>query len=197
MYSQQHEDDIFVPLLPERGRFLEIGAFHPKCFSNSRALWEKGWGGVLIEPSPGPLKELVKEYGGLASRVQVVCGAVGAGGPGEMQRLRLTDDAVSGNIDPAWDEKGGFYGYACYPQISIGWIKLHFGAYFDFLSIDTEGTSFSILREWMLLTGKNPRPRAIVCEHNYKYAEIAAFMKQYDYRTVHVNDCNIILARNL
>jgi hypothetical protein len=192
MYSQQHEDDIYVPLLPERGRFLEIGAFHPKCFSNSRALYEKGWGGVLIEPSPGPLRELVKEYG-YDRRVEVVCGAVGTSD--DVIQLRLTDDAVSGNEDPAWAEKGGFYGYACYQPISVGWIMNHF-SYFDFLSIDTEGTSFSILQHWMFATGKNPRPRVVVCEHNYKHAEIAAFMKQYDYRAVHVNDCNIILARN-
>jgi|SRR5215831_416078 len=197
MYSQQHEDDIYVPLLPKQGRFLEIGAFHPKVFSNSRALYEKGWGGVLIEPSPGPLRELVKEYGsGEGSmRVHVICGVVGA--PDGLLRLRLTDDAVSGNQDPAWDDKGGFYGAAWYQPIPVRWILTHFG-YFDFLSIDTEGTSFEILRQWMFaVPNRQDQPLVICCEHNYKSTDVIAFMKGYNYRCPHVNDCNVILQRNV
>ena len=36
-------------------RFLDIGGYHPTDKSNTRALVELGWGGVIIEPSPGPM----------------------------------------------------------------------------------------------------------------------------------------------
>ena len=35
-----------------QAQFLEIGAYHPEEFSNTRALVELGWGGVYVEPSP-------------------------------------------------------------------------------------------------------------------------------------------------
>jgi hypothetical protein len=41
------------------GRFLDLGAWDPITFSNTRALVELGWSGVMIEPSPGPFLELM------------------------------------------------------------------------------------------------------------------------------------------
>jgi len=44
-YSQYKEDEILRTLLGDSGYFLEIGAFHPFVFSNTRFLVERGWGG--------------------------------------------------------------------------------------------------------------------------------------------------------
>jgi hypothetical protein len=40
--------------------FLDIGAWHPTIFSNTRALIELGWRGVIVEPSPGPFINLMR-----------------------------------------------------------------------------------------------------------------------------------------
>lgn len=69
----------FVSIKP-MGRLLEIGAFDAFAMSNSRALIELGWSAVLFEPSPGPLRALVKEYGN-NPKVEVVAAAVIVGGP--------------------------------------------------------------------------------------------------------------------
>ncbi len=51
MYAQNNEDDILATFFSNipNGSFLEIGAFHPKNLSNTRALVEKGWGGVMVD----------------------------------------------------------------------------------------------------------------------------------------------------
>ena len=41
-------------------RFLDIGAWHPTDKSNSRALIELGWSGVLFEPTPGNMINLLR-----------------------------------------------------------------------------------------------------------------------------------------
>jgi hypothetical protein len=66
-YSQYGEDLIILDafagsqyLEDEPGTFLDIGAWHPTIFSNTRALIERGWAGVIIEPSPGPFINLMR-----------------------------------------------------------------------------------------------------------------------------------------
>jgi hypothetical protein len=63
MYSQYNEEDLILAAFEvpsEAPLFLDIGAWHPTIFSNTRALIERGWGGVIIEPSPGPFINLLR-----------------------------------------------------------------------------------------------------------------------------------------
>ena len=68
-YSQYGEDRAIVELFGDHvGRFLDIGAWHPTVFSNTRALFERGWSGVMVEPSPCPfLKPEIHEAMRVAS----------------------------------------------------------------------------------------------------------------------------------
>src|ERR1700683_5262801 len=50
-------------VIVQEARFLDIGAYHPTDKSNTRALFELGWSGVMIEPAPGPMRSLLAEYG--------------------------------------------------------------------------------------------------------------------------------------
>ena len=63
-YSQYGEDQIIAAefLRQESAHrfFLDIGAWHPTIFSNTRLLIEQGWSGVIIEPSPGPFMNLMR-----------------------------------------------------------------------------------------------------------------------------------------
>ena len=94
-YSQRGEDEVIVKVCQDapRKRFLDIGAFHPLKFSNTRALYEMGWGGVMIEPSPGPLRDLLSAYGLLPSDMKVVSALVGDE-PGIVP-IEVSDDGVS------------------------------------------------------------------------------------------------------
>jgi len=67
MYSQNNEEDVILNYFGSFvGTFLDCGANDGVTLSNTRALAERGWCGVLVEPSPkayARLKENCKNYG--------------------------------------------------------------------------------------------------------------------------------------
>jgi len=57
-FSQSGEDILAWNLLGDRkgapvhGFYVDIGAFHPKVFSNTYLFYKRGWRGVCVEPNP-------------------------------------------------------------------------------------------------------------------------------------------------
>lgn len=45
-----------------KGVFLDIGAYDGVTYSNTRPLFESGWGGVLVEPNPFAFVDLARNY---------------------------------------------------------------------------------------------------------------------------------------
>lgn len=62
-YSQEGEDIILARLFENRkeGFYVDIGAHHPRRFSNTRLLAEKGWRGINVDPLPGVMKSFRKD----------------------------------------------------------------------------------------------------------------------------------------
>lgn len=62
-YSQNSEQDIILNYFGDyKGAFIDIGANDGVTFSNTRALSELGWKGVLIDASPKAFKKLQENY---------------------------------------------------------------------------------------------------------------------------------------
>jgi hypothetical protein len=64
-YSQNQEQHYileYFKLQENQMTFLEIGAYNPFTFSNTRALVEQGASGFYVEPSPKCFEEFIKEY---------------------------------------------------------------------------------------------------------------------------------------
>ncbi len=63
-YSQNNEQEVILDYFKDfKGTFLDLGSNDGQTFSNTRALAERGWRGVCVEPSPtafAKLKELYK-----------------------------------------------------------------------------------------------------------------------------------------
>ena len=190
------------PAYTKPPRLLEIGAFDPFAMSNSRALIELGWSAVLFEPSPGPLRALVKEYGN-NERVEVVGCAVVRLATGPL-KLRLTDDAVSADAGneahlKKW-EGYGFYGTMTTWPLSLGFVMERWGP-FDFVSIDTEGTSVDLFCELVQVCansdwGRPKRPRCVVVEHDNRWDEMRKAAELGGYRLMHdpkENGTNVVL----
>jgi FkbM family methyltransferase len=56
-YSQTGEDMIIQSILRiSKGFYVDVGAHHPKRFSNTQLLYLLGWRGLNIEPMPGTAK---------------------------------------------------------------------------------------------------------------------------------------------
>jgi len=197
-YSQYAEDETFVRLLQTQmgnctGRLLEIGAWHPTTFSNSRALIELGWSAVLVDFSPGAVKDLAKEYVN-NDKVMVVQTAITPVDSG-LRRFDITDEGVSTSepeIKEKWAKVGGFYGALWVPVLSLDtFLSMMPGPGFDFVSIDAEGLSTELAIG--LVRDCHRRPRVMCVEHDDKIVELMQVMQQQRYTAPWVNGTNIIL----
>lgn len=197
MYSQFDEDTTIVRLLGDtKGRVLDIGAWDPKTFSNSRLLIERGWPAVLVEFSPAPVRALVQEYGA-RDDVQILQAAMTLDGNGGFGRFDISDDGLSTNteaIRTKWNEKGGYYGHLWVPQLTFERLFFQFGGGFEFVNIDTEGTSADLAVQ--LLTTYQQRPKVLCVEHDDRILELQIAAQTVGYRIAHANGTNLILARD-
>jgi len=120
VHSQFGEDgiieEIFNRLHIKKGFFVEFGAADGVWLSNTRYLVEKGWSGVMIEPSQGPFEQLKANY---KDEKNVLC----------LNKCVGYDDSDPKAI--TFDRIRDIY----FPQQEI-----------DFLSIDIDGLDFLILK---------------------------------------------------
>ena len=58
-YSQEGEDLVLQRIFNDKqnGFYVDIGAFHPKRFSNTYFFYKKGWVGINIDAMPGSMKK--------------------------------------------------------------------------------------------------------------------------------------------
>ena len=196
-YSQGEEQKHILEHAGDSGRFLDIGAWHAKNLSNTRALYERGWSGVLVEPSPEPFLGLLKEYGE-DERISLVCACVG--GVETLAQFHASADALSTSSQEnfeKWRAVGGFYGRFYSPRVELDYLMERFGE-FDFVSIDAEGSSVQIFGDLLCL----PRfidgiglPKCICVEHDGRNAETLLMATAAGYREVYFSGENQVFAR--
>lgn len=194
MYSQNNEEEHILKHFAGKtdGRFLEIGAYDGKTFSNCFALNELGWTGVSIEPSPAAFIGLMKHYDG-NNRVKLVNAAISYKEAGLVEFADSRGDAIS-STSAAHKER--WSKYASFQQIyvntiTIGEVLHTFGEQYDFISLDVEGTNLEILKTIPI---KVINPSLICIEHEDKIDQIMDHCKGYS--EVARNGENIILKRN-
>jgi len=149
VYSQNGEEGTILKHFDGKpaGTFLDIGAFHPTKFSNTRALWERGFKGVYVEPSPSLHQAFLDAIDG-DPLMQLVTECIG-NTAGEVEFFDSGDWAVS-TTDPAWVEKWKSTG-ATFTAIKVRMITVpmlletSIHKTFDFISLDTENTVKMIL----------------------------------------------------
>ena len=196
LYSQYGEDRQITNIVREceRRRLLDIGAYHPTCFSNSRALLEAGWAGLLIEPSPEPFLTLLKAYSEWKD-VDLINAAVVPAPPASLIRFHATADAVSTSdeiVRERWAKAGGYYGAYWAQTITVPDLAGQFGVEFDFINIDTEGSSVDVFGA-VIRAGF--RPKCFCVEHDDRIAESNRFASSAGYRQVLLNGTNVLYAR--
>ena len=77
-YSQYGQQQVLLDYWGDRkGYLVDVGACDGLYLSNSRALLEMGWEGMLVEPHPETFKKLVENSKGLSvTPVECACGDV-------------------------------------------------------------------------------------------------------------------------
>ncbi len=193
MYSQNDEETHIGRIVGEdAGRFLDIGSYNPKLMSNVRALYDRGWSGVMVEASPGPFLDLLTEYGN-DERVELICAAVAP--IRGLLRFHHSEAGVGTSNDAhyqKWRTRADWQGRFYASGITLDDILCKFGRDFDFVNIDVEGESAELFL-WALRL--RLRPKCFCVEHDGRQEELTRVAILQGYAQYHLNGENVIFAR--
>lgn len=215
-YFSQYQQDQFLDKVlfnkKKNGFFIDIGAHDGVSISNS-LFFEKyrKWEGICVEPNPIVYKELIKNRTSLNLNVCI-------GNSNEIVRFAQIEgysEMLSG-VTSKYDErhlsrikseiiqKGGEIKSILVQMLRLDTIKEIENRSIDFISIDTEGNEFDIIKS---IDFKNVNIKAIVIENNYKDKEFEKYLKssnfilltnlQTDEIYIHKNEYKFIVRYNL
>lgn len=190
-YSQWGEDKIIDDLLGRKqgGFYIDIGAYDPTRFSNTKKFYLRGWRGINIEPDPIRINKFHTE------RKRDINLNVGvANKNSRMEFYRFSPQTLSTFSKKSLDEYQK-QGYKLNEIIKVKVLKLSrileknykIKQGIDFLSIDTEGLDLEVLKSnnW-----KKFKPKVICIEGQGGNPE--KFLTKMGYTKVHTNQTNSI-----
>jgi len=193
-YSQNGEQRVILEAFGGFvGNFLEIGACDGKLVSNTLALVERGWSGVMVEPSPRAFMALHERHGN-NPKLTLVHAAVSTGW--EYGFSEFWDESTIGGYSTTeesnrakWQHLAKFPGPFWLPTIPMSAILSQFGNNIDFLSIDTEGTSTDLFLEFPF---GGVRPNVVCVEHDGRIDECLTQAHRWKYREMARNGENLV-----
>lgn len=192
MYSQNNEEKVILSYFEgsNSGRFLDIGAADGVALSNTRALREKGWSGVLVEPNPHSFVGLMANYPeDDCSLVNVAVAPEGG-----LQKFHLTPDMVSTmdeNHRKLWGKTVSFR-EAFVNILSVAELLKAFPGPYDFINIDVEGMNYEILVQLPLAS---LQCQLLCIEFGSQYEFITAMLEGKGWKRIHENAENYIYQR--
>ena len=161
-YSQHHEQQIILDYFNgSLGTLLDVGANDGKTFSNSRALLELGWYGVLVEPCEKTFIELQKNCGHFPVQLHNVgisdyCGTAEffESGPLVTKSDHSLVSSMKQSETERWKKKSKpkdhivEFTKTTIPVIDFATLLKNSRCdTFDFITIDVEGMELEILRQ--------------------------------------------------
>jgi len=165
-YSQEGEDMILRRLFEGRatGFYIDVGAHHPRRFSNTWHFYQRGWHGLNIDPNPETI-HLLQHW--RPNDLNLKLGI--SDSPGE-QRYFVFNESALNTFDPVLaKERQRIPGYKIINTVSIHVVRLDEVFYehlqpnqiVDFMSIDVEGMDLSVAKsnDWGRF-----RPRYLLVE---------------------------------
>ena len=194
MYSQDNEEEIIKDHFGSKiGAFLDVGAADGMRFSNTRWLFEHGWSGVFVEPSPRQFLKLWELYKD-EPKASLVNAALG-----EIEQLSVfhycPDTMVNTLNEDVYQEwsRGGFkYSSWQICILSVYRFLLSFSQEYDFISIDAEGESWKIALAFL----HNEKFASLYCiEHDKDQAFGEKEMARYGYEKILENGNNTMWRR--
>ena len=198
MYSQNKEEQVILDYFGFiQGTFADIGANDGVTFSNTKMLAERGWKGILLEPSPkayAKLKEIYKGIDGVYTYPFAIGDHNGTAILNESASLINSHDVALVSTFKE-EEMQRFRSITSYTPVEVKVFRwktfLNRVKYktFDFISIDAEGLDLDILRQIDL-----SNTRMVCVEWNGKQKD--EFMAACSgFRLIHENGENLIFAR--
>lgn len=190
-FSQSGEDVIidfiFYQLGIRKPSYLDIGAHHPSYLSNTYYFYQKGSSGLCIEPDPTLYQEIKKK------RPRDICLNIGIGSRKDLKNFYLMDESTLNTFSKKEAETyQRYHGNQILKIVKIPMlpinkvIKNYLVNHPNFVSIDTEGMDFEIIKSFDL---SEKRPEVFCIETLIqtgnksfrKVEEIIKHMKHHDY----------------
>lgn len=165
-YAQAGEDIIADVVLEKKkcGTYIDVGAYHPKVFSNTYLFYKRGWSGVVIEPRP----EAAEKFAQCRSRDKFV-GLGVAGKKDVLEFMEFYDGATSTFSKTQADKNIKEAGRKMKRKINVAVMPLSDilasagmeGKIIDLMSVDVEGMDLEVLKsnDW-----KKWRPMVLIVE---------------------------------
>lgn len=165
-YSQEGEDMILRRIFDNqiKGFFVDVGAHHPKRFSNTYFFYKTGWNGINIDAMPGSMKAFeqfrprdINIEKPISSKKQV------------LTYYAFNEPALNGFSKEISESRDGLNGYQVEFTKDIETatlehvldLNLPAKQIIDFLSVDVEGLDFDVIKSINL---EKYRPRVILVE---------------------------------
>lgn len=192
-YSQNGEQNAILLACPRRGRFLDVGAYDAEHCSNTRALWELGWGGVLVEPVPQHAERIRRTYDDDPD-VVVMQAAVGMeAGMAEMRVTRMMMSTLHAETYEKWRERVPYHKRPV--RVSVVTLPEVWALHgpFEFVNLDAEGLSVDLLGILMTIAA----PACVCVEHDDRLDEVAEIAAACGYEILDANAENTVLAVQL
>lgn len=198
----QSGEDIIADLelgKKKKGVYVDVGAFHPKLFSNTYLFYKRGWSGLCIEPKPEAREWFVKTR----SRDRFV--GMGIGKEKDVLEYFEFNDSAANTFLPVQAEKNvkeakrkliAKTNVAVMPLRDIlasnGYEKIAI----DLMSVDVEGMDLEVLEsnDW-----KKFRPKLIICEdlefdfEKPKSSGVVKYLMELGYKLVAKTPYSLIL----
>lgn len=188
-YSQNNEEEFILDWFQDKtdGFFLDIGAGDGVNDSNTRALWERGWSGMCIEPNWRAFRQLMEVYGPGMRVVRVHAAITTENGPVLFYEHPITGwSSLTPHLGDQKDYRASLVQGLTIDSLKIPW-KV------DFISIDTEGWDAAILSTLPPYI----RPKLILAEQDKAVRgewDVGSILVKWGYHEVWHNEANVAYA---
>jgi len=189
-WSQEGEDQILRRIFERQfnGFYVDIGAHHPKRFSNTYFFYQRGWRGINIDAMPGSM-DLFRKYRPKDLNLEIGVGAEEK----QLDYYMLNESALNGfskELSEQRNQVSSNYQIQkvvkidIFPLSSIFDRYLPVGQHIDFMSVDVEGLDFEVLQsnDW-----SKYRPKFVLAEilgsslHQIEQSDIGQLMSKCGY----------------
>ena len=182
-YSQEGEDLILTRILGEKkeGFYIDVGAHHPKRFSNTFLFYKRGWRGINIEARPGS-KKLFDKIRPHDINVEVPISSENK----ILKYYMFNEPALNGFSEEMSNNKNGLKDYKIIKEIDLQTKTLKEvldsnvmkDQHIDFLTVDVEGLDYDVLvsNDWAKY-----KPSIILIEDNEFDLHSMGKSKVYNY----------------
>ncbi len=202
-YSQEGEDMILRRLFENQqtGFYVDVGAHHPKRFSNTYFFYKLGWNGINIDAMPDSMKSFnkirprdINIEKPVSDKKQV------------LTYYAFNEPALNGfskELSEERDAKGNYF-IQFTKEIETSTLteildnNLPKNQNIDFLSIDVEGLDFMVLKSNNF---EKYKPKVILIEilgsslNDIEKNEISEYLKEYDY-SIYAKAVNTVIFIN-